>query len=95
MNDTLRFNGVSIPRSQMKRSSSRQHTDNNKTSNNMNLKILPILAIETTAQACSAAVAVDGVVAASQFQEMSSGQSEALFPMIFEGQFLLSYNDYF
>mmetsp|Transcript_6190 Transcript_6190/g.8180 ORF Transcript_6190/g.8180 Transcript_6190/m.8180 type:complete len:792 (-) Transcript_6190:206-2581(-) len=39
MNDTLRFNGVSIPRLQMKRSSSRQHTDNNKTSNNMNLKI--------------------------------------------------------
>ncbi|MBL96000.1 MAG: tRNA threonylcarbamoyladenosine biosynthesis protein TsaB [Alphaproteobacteria bacterium MarineAlpha3_Bin5] len=51
---------------------------------NMNTKPLSVLAIETASQACSVALAIKGEVVVTQLKEMSSGQSEALFPMIRE-----------
>ena len=45
---------------------------------------MKLLAIDTATRACSAAVWVDGQVAARRFEEMARGQSEALMPMVTE-----------
>lgn len=43
---------------------------------------LPLLAIDTCLGACSAAVAVDGVVRAARYEERRTGHAEAIVPMI-------------